>query len=241
MAAESMSQALSWRVKPLIWVAAAMMLLAVWLAVRFTPHHFLADDRPALVLDTIVPKQFGQWRVDPSQAPLLVDPTVQKKLDSLYTQTLNRTYVNDAGDHVMLSIAYGRNQNTESTAAHRPEFCYSAQGFVVSKVGQSELSLATHRIPTIRLDARAGERREPIIYWVTLGDDASLPGFRRKLHQLKYGLQGLIVDGMLVRVSSIRLASNPKPLDAEFELQERFLREFEQALPAAERSRFFGS
>jgi EpsI family protein len=241
MSVDHMPRAKVWKVPLLIWVAGAVMIGAALLAAKVTPHHVLAEDRPELKLESVVPGRFGEWVVDPAMAMMLVDPTVQKKLDSLYTQTLNRTYVNARGERVMLSIAYGRNQNTESTAAHRPEFCYSAQGFVVSKVGLFELSLNKHQINVVRLDATSGDRREPITYWVTLGDSASVPGFQRKLHQLKYGLQGLIVDGMLVRVSTIRSLSDTATLQQDFALHERFLREMELAIPGGTRSRIFGS
>jgi EpsI family protein len=215
-------------------------LCAAWLAVHLTPSHFVADDKQPVKLASMLPTQFAGWAVDPDQVALLVDPNVQKVVDSLYSQTLSRLYVNAKGQRIMLSIAYGRDQNSESTAAHRPEFCYSAQGFVVQKMGVAALPLTNHQISVMRLDARSGERREPITYWVTLGDNASLPGMRRKLLQLQYGLQGQILDGMLVRVSTVRAAIQPGSLDADFQLQADFLREMEKALAPEARSRFFG-
>jgi EpsI family protein len=231
----------TWRVPRIVWLAGAIMLLAAFCAWMLIPRHYVADDRPKVNLESLIPTTFGEWRVDPTQAQMLVDPTVQEKLDSLYTQSLNRVYLNAQGQRVLLSIAYGRNQNTESTAAHRPEFCYAAQGFVVNRLGVSELSLAQHRINVVRLDSHVGERREPISYWVTLNHEASLPGFQRKLDQLRFGLQGLIVDGMLVRVSTIRHLSDPSSLDGEFELQSQFVRAMERAMSPADRSSVFGS
>jgi len=229
-----------WRVSPLVWVAAVLMALAAWAGLRMTPSHFLADDKPPVALETMVPTSFSGWQVDPSQAVLLVDPNLKKAIDALYTQTLSRLYVGPSGERVLLSIAYGRNQNSESTAAHRPEFCYSAQGFVVRRVGVSPLDLGTHQIQAVRLDAFSGERREPISYWVTLNDEPALPGWQRKVKQLRYGLQGKIVDGMLVRVSTLRGLREGGALDGDFALQNRFLKDMSAAMPPDVRARFFG-
>jgi EpsI family protein len=241
MTVERLTAAYSWRVPRLIWVAALAMGMAALLARQLIPTHMVADDKPAMVLESLVPEQFGEWVLDPAASSLVIDPTVQRTLDSLYSQTLNRTYVSKNHERVMLSIAYGRNQNTESTAAHRPEFCYTAQGWVVTRVGVTQVQLDKHRTSAVRLDSRAGPYRQPISYWVTLDESSSVPGWQRKLHQLKYGLQGLIVDGMLVRVSSLRSADDSRGLDVDFALQDRFLRDLEQAIPLGARARFFGS
>lgn len=239
MWADSLKQA-DWRVSPLIWVAVVLMAVAAWAGGHMTPRHFLADDKPEVALENMVPVAFAGWRVDPSQAVLLVDPTLKKAIDALYTQTLNRLYVGPSGERVLLSIAYGRNQNSESTAAHRPEFCYSAQGFVVSRLGVTPVDLGSHQIQAVRLDAFSGERREPISYWVTLNDEPTLPGWQRKLKQLQYGMQGKIVDGMLVRVSTLRGARDVSPLDGDFDLQNRFLKDMSASMPQNVRVRFFG-
>ncbi len=239
MWADAIKQA-DWRVSPLIWLAAVMMAVAAWAGMRMTPSHFLADDKPPVALESMVPMSFAGWQVDPSQAVLLVDPSLKKAIDALYTQTLSRLYVGPSGERVLLSIAYGRNQNSESTAAHRPEFCYSAQGFIVSRVGVAPLDLGSHQINVVRLDAYTGERREPISYWVTLNDEPALPGWQRKVKQLQYGLQGQIVDGMLVRVSTLRGRRDNTGLESDFALQGRFLREMSASMPPEVRVRFFG-
>lgn len=241
MASNGVMSGRDWRVPRLIWGVMLAMVCTSLLGYALIPRHAVADDKPAIQLEALVPKSFGEWREDPSVAHLLVDPTVQQKLDVLYTQTLNRAYVGKNGERVMLSIAYGKNQNTESTAAHRPEFCYTAQGWVVTRIGVAKVELDKHRIDVVHLDALAGNVRQPISYWVTLNEEASIPGFQRKVKQLKYGLQGLIVDGMLVRVSTQRGAEDPRGLEDDFAVQDRFLRDLELVLPSSSRSRFFGS
>ncbi len=218
-----------------ILLAAALMIGGLGASEWLKPRRIVADELPPIVMSELVPKQFGDWRVDHSGPPVIYDPTVQAKLDELYSGTLNVTYVNSKRQAIMLSMAYGKNQNSWSTAAHRPEFCYSAQGFEVQGRGKATLALAGHEIDVIRLMSRRGQQIEPITYWVTLHDTAALPGVSRKLQQIRYGMQGMIVDGFLVRLSS--LGSDEAE---QFKLQESFVRDLEAALPPEQRARLFG-
>jgi EpsI family protein len=229
------------RVPVAVILAAFLMIAGAVASVVMMPSRVIADEKPPINLETLIPASFAGWKIDPSVTPVLPDPTVQTKLDQLYSQTLNRTYVNEAGQRVMLSIAYGRNQNSESTAAHRPEFCYVSQGFAIHAFGQQTMKLSSHAIQAVRLQAMAGGRVEPISYWITLNDEASVPGFDRKLRQLRYGLQGLIVDGMLVRVSSLVDSHTPVDTLPDYSLHDRFVGELEAAVPTAFRARIFGS
>lgn len=218
-------------------VAAGLMVAGAAGSVALKPTKMTADAKPPMNLEQVVPRQFGDWHTDDRVAVITPDPTVTAKLDTLYSETLNRTFVNSKGERVMLSIAYGRNQNSQSTAAHRPEFCYSAQGFNIRGDGRAEVTLPDRQITVARLVADQDGRIEPISYWVTLDDKVVLPGVERKLMQLQYGLQGLIADGMLVRVSSFA----PSKSSTDYGLHERFLADMEAAIPAAHKSRFFGS
>ncbi|WP_374316880.1 exosortase-associated protein EpsI, B-type [Aquabacterium sp.] len=222
-------------------VAAAMMVGGLGLAEWLTPHKMLADELPALDLAQAVPASFGTWRLDPDLVPVLPDPTVESKLQQFYSRTLARTYVRADGARVMLTVAYGRNQNSASTAAHRPEFCYTGQGFVVSKVGKEFLPVLDHRLEVVQLMANAGPRHEPITYWVTLGQSASVPGLSRKLAQLKYGLQGWIMDGMLMRVSSLTPTTGADDQAAARVLHAAFISDLAKAMRPEDRDRFFGS
>lgn len=222
----------------ILFVAAAVMVAGAAGSVALKPTHMTAEDRPALKVADLLPPSFGDWRTDPHSAVVTPDPTVTAKLDALYSETFNRTYINSQGQRIMLSIAYGRNQNSQSTAAHRPEFCYVAQGFNLKHEGFDNLNLPGHKpLKVVRLLADLDARIEPITYWVTLDDKAILPGFERKLTQLQYGLRGLIADGMLVRVSS--LTNSRQQLD--YSLHDRFLADMEAAIPGEFKTRFFGS
>jgi EpsI family protein len=222
------------------WIRVALLVVGMVMAFLggefLRPTTRLADIKPPIVLDKQIPEAFGDWRVDNSIRPVLPDPSLQAMLDSLYSQVLARTYVNSKGQRIMLSIAYGSDQGNEATAVHRPEFCYSAQGFKVKVVGKETLKIDGTAIPASRVLAQLGQRSEPITYWVTLDEVATLPGLGRKLQQIRYGLRGQIPDGMLVRVSSISAST-----DAAFALQQSFIEQMKAAVPAAVRTRYFGS
>lgn len=218
-----------------ILLAAALMLGGLGASEWLKPSRVVADELPPVMMKSFLPERFGDWRVDHSGPPVIYDPTVEAKLAELYSGTLNATYVNSQGQAVMLSLAYGKNQNSWNTAAHRPEFCYSAQGFEVAGRGQAKMPLVGHEIDVIRLVSRRGQQIEPITYWVTLHDTAALPGVSRKLQQLRYGLQGMIVDGFLFRISSLGTDEAE-----QFKLQEGFVRDLEKALPPEQRVRLFG-
>ena len=243
MAADAMNKqpAVSRRVPLAILLAAGLMLTGAGASVWLKPTKMLADGKPPIVLHTDVPEGFGDWKIDASLVPVLPDPTVQNKLDALYSETLNRTYVNSNGQRIMLSIAYGRNQNSESTAAHRPEFCYVAQGFAIRGFGKDKVVLPAHSLKVVRLEAQIDRRIEPITYWVTLNDEASTPGIERKLQQLRYGMQGLIVDGMLMRISSLAETASPPGEKPDYHLHDKFIADMEKAMASGFRPRFFGS
>ncbi|MBI5926410.1 MAG: EpsI family protein [Aquabacterium sp.] len=219
-----------------IIVAACLMLGGLLASEWMKPRRVMADELAPIVLPQLIPVRFGDWRLDESGPPVVFDPTVEATLKQVYSQTLNRTYVNAKGQVIMLALAYGKNQNSWSTAAHRPEFCYRAQGFVVTERGAAKVQLDDHQITAMHLVADRSGLVEPISYWVTLHDTTALPGASRKLQQIRFGLQGMIVDGFLVRMSSF--GANEAE---QFKLQESFARDLEKAVPANMRPRLFGN
>ncbi|MFZ4878014.1 exosortase-associated protein EpsI, B-type [Janthinobacterium sp. Mn2066] len=182
----------------------ALMVSTSILTKVVTPTVKMSEGKPALDLAALVPAQFGDWHEERDAAAAVVNPETEAALAKIYTQTLARTYVNGAGERVLLSVAYGDDQRGEATQAHRPEICYTAQGFAITSNDVGVLKAAQRNIPVRRLVAVNGARNEPITYWVTVGDRATLPGVGRKLLQLFYGLGGKVPDGLLFRVSTIQ-------------------------------------
>lgn len=210
------------------------MLAAAGLAVAITPREKIADQGPKVDLETMIPKQFGEWRVDENTVPLQIDPSVKQQLDKIYNQTLSRTYLNPKGARVMLSIAYGGDQS-DSMAVHKPEVCYPAQGFQVTEQTNGTLDTGFHPVPVVRLVAVQNSRVEPITYWIIIGDKALTSGTGRKIEQLKYGLTGRVPDGLLFRVSSIGTDQ-----DRAFSEQASFIKELLNNTSQDARARLIG-
>lgn len=216
-------------------VGLVLMMLGLVASVGLKPSRFWASAEGELNLEEVVPKKIGQWHASELASLPVVDPTVEASLKALYSQTLNRVYVDDTGRSVMVSLSYGKNQSSWNTAAHRPEFCYSGQGFQIEPKGINTVSISGKSIDTARFVGSKQGRVEAVTYWVTLADTVALPGFSRKLQQLKFGLQGFIVDGMLIRISSLGEAPT-----SEFEIQTQFVKDLERAMSSDIKSRFFG-
>jgi len=210
------------------------MLLAAGLAYVLTPKTKVADQGPRIDLEVMIPKQFGDWRLDESIVPLQVSPDVQAALDKIYNQTLSRTYINSQGQRIMLSIAYGSDQS-DSMAVHKPEVCYPAQGFEIIQKRKGTLDVAGTSLHVVRLVAQHNNRIEPITYWISVGGETVTGGLDRKLAQMRYGLTGNVPDGLLFRISNI----NPDASRA-YELHANFAGDLFQALNEAARATLFG-
>jgi EpsI family protein len=222
--------------RPRFVIAGIAMLLAAGLTLALTPTRKMADSGKPVVLEQLVPKEFGDWKVDPSIIPVSVSPDVQAKLDKLYNQTLARTYVNNQGERVMLSIAYGGDQ-VGDMQVHLPEVCYPAQGFQVLSNQPGSLVTRFGAIPVRRLETNLREQRwEPVTYWATTGDQYVTGRIQRKLTQLAYGLNGTIADGLLFRVSSIDRDSS-----SAFQVQAAFVDQLLDAIDPGARKRIAGS
>lgn len=216
-------------------VVVALMALSAALAVWMTPSVHMSDKLGKPDLETLFPKEFGDWRVDARSSMVLPSPETQALLDSIYNQTLTRTYINPLGYRIMLSVAYGGDQS-DATRAHLPEVCYPAQGFQILANEAGQIRLLDRPVAVRYLMSRYGARNEPITYWLVVGDQVTVSRTDQKLAQFRLGLKGYIPDGMLVRVSSIDSnAANG------YQQQEAFLRDMAQAVPAAGRDRVFGA
>jgi EpsI family protein len=220
--------------KRIAFLIAALMVAASVGAVVARPGTKAADLGPAISLENIVPKQFGDWREDPQQIVQVVNPQTQELLDKLYSQVLTRAYVNAEGYRIMLSLAYGSDQRG-ALQAHKPEVCYPAQGFTLHRTEASQLVTPFGEIPAQRLFTSRGPREEPVTYWFTVGDKAVQGMLQKRLVDLRYGLTGRIPDGMLFRVSSI----DPDQARAN-RMQDQFVKQLLQAVSPAERKRLSG-
>jgi EpsI family protein len=213
------------------------MLAAAGMALALKPTIKMADSGPKIDLETLIPKTFGDWKMDSTITPLVANPEQVALIKKIYSQTLSRTYVNAAGERVMLSIAYGGDQS-DGMAVHKPEACYPAQGFQILK-NPTISTFATEEgsIPVNRLVATLGQRIEPITYWTTVGDKVAVSsGLKWKLQQVKYGLTGKIPDGLLFRVSSIQADET-----TAYQTQDAFTHDLLKAMSPSGRKRIIGN
>ena len=215
----------------MFFVTLIVILSAIWLK----PTISMAKIQP-INLEIAFPKKISEWEIDALSGKLEITPELANNLDKLYSQTLTRTYINNDGYRIMLSVAYGENQLSDVTQVHRPEFCYVAQGFSLLGSEESQIGLDNKFIQVKNIVSERSDRHEFITYWIVVGEKSILPGLKRKLTQLEYGFNGYIPDGMLVRVSSIDTNdANSK------KMQEKFIQSMYQNIDKKMRNKIFGS
>lgn len=202
-----------------------LMIAASVLAIGLSPLPRVPLDGRQLDMEVELPRQFGDWTVVVSPTTALVSPETLAALETIYTATLSRTYVNRAGEQMMVALAYGAQQTTK-LKAHRQEVCYAAQGFQVDSVEPVLLHIEGRPIGATRLVARGLNRIEPVTYWFTMGDRVVTGHVERLWTQLRFALTGEIPDGFLVRVSSMS-----PDTDSAFDKQHNFLVELLAATP----------
>lgn len=216
-------------------ILALLCALIAAAAYHFTPHLMLADLQP-VKLETMIPEQFGEWRMVPVSGEIITSPEQDKFIKSIYSQVLTRTYQDNSGHHIMLSIAYTRDQRDNSgTQSHKPEICYPAQGFLVRKTSYESVNFAGKKIKTKRLVTENGARVEPLSYWMMIGNMLTVNMPEKKKALLTYGFRGLIPDGLIFRVSSINSNENEA-----FMLQEQFIENMASALSEESKARLMG-
>lgn len=217
-------------------LAAILMAGAAAGGEAMVPTKQMARLRVNFRLDRLVPTAFGDWQVDTRAVGGIVNPQTEAMLDRLYSQLLERTYIDTSGHRIMLSIAYGEDQADDSVQLHYPEVCYPAQGFQLKGNRKDVIESKSGSIRVRRLQTQFGENRfEPVTYWTIIGDQQSLGGWDRKMSEIRHGLKGEIVDGLLFRISSI-----DRNTAQGFELQDGFVRDIVAAMTPEARRQLVG-
>ncbi|MDZ7858015.1 exosortase-associated protein EpsI, B-type [Sphaerotilus sp.] len=215
-------------------VAAVLMSLTAASANHLKPTQHFSDTRGGKTLNQIIPGQFGRWQQQEISSGI-VNPQQQQLLDELYSEQVSRTYISDQGYRIMLSIAYGKNQN-DSFQVHLPEICYPAQGFQVVSSAPTTIDTPFGTIPAKQLKTTyQSQRIEPVTYWTTIGNHAVRSGTDKKLKEIQYAMEGQIADGLLFRVSSV----DPN-LPRAFDAQLNFVSEMMSSLSPGDRLRLAG-
>lgn len=200
-----------------LWLLVGLMLVSMVSTEWLRPTRYWADVIGKPDLQTIVPKQFGEWELTEIGSAGVVDPQQQEALDVLYDATLTRVYRHQpSGRLMMLSIAYGRDQNT-ATAVHAPEMCYRSQGFRVDRIVNASIASPNGPLKATRLMTARGTRVEPVTYFIRVGHSVARGTFERHSLRLEYALKGYLAEGLLFRVSEVTTS------DDAYGVQERFI------------------
>jgi EpsI family protein len=230
------------KINPVQAILAAVAILAsTLLAEAIRPRELMASTSPVPDLEKVIPRDFGEWHLIPNIG--LVTPSepvgfAERDLSSqIYSQEVARGYADRSGNMVMFLVAYGPVQNYR-LKSHFPEICYSAAGFRVSTKTVVHVSYGDGgaNLKLSRLVAEKEGRFEPISYWVRVGHDVATGVFDRQIARMKYGIQGIIPDGALMRVSTVGLGK-----DASYKLQDQFIRDLIAAIAPENRKFFIGS
>jgi len=195
----------------------------------------MARTAEAFDIDKNIPRQFGEWM--PVPGVRIVEPPGSDTLShEIYNQEIGRGYVDRDGHVIMLLIAYGASQS-DRLQLHRPEICYTAQGFRVSKPFETAFSYRVGLPPMslMHLVAQREGRVEPVSYWMRIGNDVATGIIARQVLKLKYGLRGFIPDGALIRVSTVGVSE-----EAAFALEAKFIEDLMNAVDPAARNFLVG-
>ena len=194
------------------WLMSALMCGAAVAGISAGPN---IPEEPNF-LEATVPTEFGGWRKLEERAQI-VDPATEKKLAEIYREVLSRTYVNEAGDRIMLSMARSGNQ-IGIQQAHVPNICYPAQGFKAGIPKDAKLPTAYGTIEVLQLTTNKGARYEPVTYWLTMADQVVKTRWDKRMVQFRTFVTGESPGGLLFRVSSIDRES-----ERGFAIQQKFV------------------
>jgi EpsI family protein len=209
------------------------MLLASFASIALTPK--LAVKPPEFSLENIIPERFGDWQMDNQANQSVVNPQTQAFLQTLYSQTLSRVFVNPKGRRIMLSLAYGADQNHDNQI-HKPEVCYPAQGFQIIRKYNVMIRAGNLELPAMRVETQSGGRYEPVTYWIRMGDTLVRGAIEQNLARVRAGLNGKITDGMLFRISEVNSETQNS-----YALQDQFIAELLTSLTPEARQLLIGN
>jgi EpsI family protein len=152
-----------------------------------------------------MPRQVADWHYSPPRddmiEPVVVDSAFAEAV-RMYDRIEERDYVS-SGSRIMLNAAYLRAVRQEGRV-HRPESCYSTQGFTVTPLQPVHVSTGDGNVATATtFVARREGRTELVAYWVRIGDEIPTgPGASRRSIFLQ-SLSPELPDSLLLRVSMI--------------------------------------
>ncbi len=183
-----------------------------------------------------LPRQFDGW-TSRDVSDLVAPKTPDSMAARLYDETVGRVYTHaTSGTEIMMLLAHGDSQSND-LQVHRPEVCYPAFGFAISRSQAIDLPLPGGvTVPSRRLVATAPGRQENIIYWARLGEFLPTNGAQQRLDRLETSIHGYVADGLLARFSAI--GSDPA---TSFRQVAGFIADLMRAVPSPERASLIGT
>lgn len=167
-------------------------------ALRFRSDRSQPTGRPPL--EQLMPSRIGEWVREPFADVLI--PQGEAAEDKTYDDLFTGYYAAEAGSGIMLLVAYGSAQ-VGDTELHRPEVCYPAAGFRLSRWPDVSLDFPGERVRAAVMTARAPERIEQMLYWSRIGGDFPTTSLEQRWSILRQTVRGAVPDGVLVRMSTI--------------------------------------
>lgn len=151
-------------------------------------------------LGELVATRIGPWSVTNPAGVIVASEEIENK--DGYDQLLTRVYQGAGMPSIMLLIAYGSTQGG-TLQLHRPETCYPGQGFGLRDFDELDFAVGTTPVRARRFTATRDDRVERVLYWTRIGRRFPMNTAQEYGAIIASVLQGLVPDGILVRVSTV--------------------------------------
>jgi EpsI family protein len=153
-------------------------------------------------LEKLVPITLPGWTGQDVGDPLALNQEKGTLASRLYQQQVVRLYTDKSGRQVMMLLAYG-SQQSDDLQLHRPEICYPAFGFSLTRNQPAQLELARGvDIPARRIVAQNDDGLEYVTYWSRLGEHLPQSGSEQREARFEAAFHGVVPDGVLCRFST---------------------------------------
>ena len=152
-------------------------------------------------LERMIPRRIGEWTYQDSSG--LVLPPSDALSDRLYDAVVTRSYAAPGKTPMMLLVAYSNLQDG-MLQVHRPEVCYPASGYQLTPTQPVEIANGVGgEIAANVFSASGVSRTEQVLYWTRVGSRFPRRWITQRLSVVQANLEGIIPDGVLVRISNL--------------------------------------
>ncbi|MEO0439651.1 MAG: exosortase-associated protein EpsI, V-type [Pseudomonadota bacterium] len=206
--------------------------LASGLAYARTPQPVApVIEKPAF--EKLIPNSVGAWQFETSSGLVLPPPDALS--DRLYDNLVTRIYSAEQDPPMMFLTAYSNTQDGV-LQVHRPEICYPAGGYALTPTTPTTIDNGMGgELNANTFTATGRGRTEHVLYWTRIGDHFPLAWSEQRLAVIRANLQGVIPDGVLVRISTVM-----PEMDEALPLMSKFAAQLNQNMDAQGRALLSG-